>query len=43
MINAIGIVKKVEGLLDEMYELGREEGYEEGWNEAKTHFRVPDL
>jgi hypothetical protein len=39
MNNAIGIVKKVEGLLDERYELGREEGYEE----AKREFRPHDL
>jgi hypothetical protein len=43
MKKAIEIIKKLEGLLDEMYELGREEGYEEGWNESKTHFHVPDL
>jgi hypothetical protein len=39
MNNVIGVVKKAEGLLDEMYELGREEGYEE----AKREFHVPDL
>jgi hypothetical protein len=29
--------------LTEMYELGKDDGYEEGWDEAKTHFRTPDL
>jgi hypothetical protein len=34
---------RVEDHVTEIYELGKEEGYEEGWNEAKLHFRVPDL
>jgi flagellar biosynthesis/type III secretory pathway protein FliH len=62
MNNVIGIIKKVEGLLDEMYVLGREEkrveceqveedantrgfdkGFNEGYEEAKREFHVPDL
>lgn len=35
MINVIGIVKKVEGLLDDMYELGKEDGMREERLEAE--------
>jgi hypothetical protein len=35
MINAIGIVKKVEGLLDDMYELGKADGMSEERLEAE--------
>jgi hypothetical protein len=43
MDKVIEIRKKMDYLLSEMYELGKEEGYDNGWDEAKVHFRTPDF